>query len=61
MDDELQQLADRLRRRREEMDLSISEHAASGTDDIVKRLGELRERIESRLSIKKDDEGSAGG
>ena len=55
MDDELQQLADRLRRRREELEQSISEHVA-GTDDLVKRLGELRERIESRLSIRKDGE-----
>jgi hypothetical protein len=56
MDDELQQLADRLRRRREELEQSISEHVAAGTDDLVKRLGEMRERIESRLSIKKDGE-----
>lgn len=61
MDDELQQLADRLRRRREELEQSISEHVSAGTDDLVKRLGELRERIESRLSIRKDGGESAGG
>ena len=57
MDDELQQLADRLRRRREELEQSISEQVVSGTDEIVKRLSELRERIEQRLHIRKPEDG----
>ena len=55
MHDELQELADRLRRRREEMEKSIAEHVVTGTDEIVRKLAELRERIELKLGRSPDE------
>jgi hypothetical protein len=49
MDEELHQLAERLRRRREDLERLISERVVDGTEDIVRRLSEMRERMKEKL------------
>jgi chaperonin cofactor prefoldin len=53
MDDhELQELADRLRRGREKIEKALTETLTGRTEDLVKRITELRERMESRTGEK---------
>jgi hypothetical protein len=54
MDEELQQLAERLRRGREKIEKALSETFTERTDDIVKKIAELRERIEKRIEDSKE-------
>ena len=58
MDDDLSLLAERLRRRREDLERLISERIVDGTDEIVRRLSELRERMKERLGGDEPNEGS---
>lgn len=58
MDDDLSLLAERLRRRREDLERLISERIVDGTDEIVRRLSELRERMKERLGGDGPNEGS---
>jgi hypothetical protein len=44
--DELQELADRLRRGREKIEKALSETLTGRTDELVRRISDLRERIE---------------
>ena len=54
--DDLKEVAERLRQRREELERAIAEKIVEGTDDVVRRLGELRERMEARLGTHKDSD-----
>lgn len=49
MDEELERLADRLRKGREAIENALSETLTGRTEDLVRRIGELRERIEKRF------------
>ncbi len=55
MDDDLQQLAEKLRRGREKIDKALSETLAGRTEDLVKRIAELRERIEGHPGQKREE------
>lgn len=52
MDDDLQQLTERLRRGREKIEKALSDTLLGRTEDLVKRISELRERIEARAGEK---------
>jgi chaperonin cofactor prefoldin len=49
MDDDLQQLTEKLRRSREKIEKALSDTLTDRSEDLVKRITELRERIEHRL------------
>ena len=51
---ELQELADRLRRGREKIEKALSETMAGRTDELVKKISELRERIEGQGARRSD-------
>ena len=55
MDDELQQLAERLRRGRDKIEKALSETFTERTEEIVKKIADLRERIEKRHEDSKKD------
>ena len=46
-DNDFQELADKLRRGREKIEKALSETMAGRTDELVRKINELRERIES--------------
>ncbi len=52
--DELRELADRLRRGREKIEKALSETLTGRTDELVRRISDLRERIESHGDQKRD-------
>ncbi|HEV8660846.1 MAG TPA: hypothetical protein VGS96_19760 [Thermoanaerobaculia bacterium] len=47
-DDDLQQLTEKLRRGREKIEKALSETLTDRTEDLVKRIAEMRERIEKQ-------------
>lgn len=49
MDDDLEKLTDRLRRGREAIERALSETMSGRTEELVKKISDLRERIEKRL------------
>ncbi len=51
---EFHELAERLRRGREKIEKALSETMAGRTDDLVKKIGELRDRIEGHHGEKRD-------
>lgn len=51
---EFRELAERLRRGREKIEKALSETMAGRTEDLVKKIGELRERIEGHRDEKRD-------
>jgi hypothetical protein len=46
MDEELERLSERLRRGREKIEKALSETLSGRTEEVVKRIASLRERIE---------------
>jgi hypothetical protein len=50
MDEDLERLTDRLRRGREAIERALSETMSGRTEDLVKKISDLRERIEKRIS-----------
>ena len=50
---DLQELADRLRRGREKIEKALSETLTGRTEDLVKRINELRERIDANSDREK--------
>ena len=46
MADEYQQLADKLRRGREKIEKALSETMTGRTEELVKKISQLKERIE---------------
>ena len=53
--DDLDRLAETLRQRRAELEKALAQKIVEGTDDLVRRLEEMRERMEARLAPPKDD------
>lgn len=53
-ENEFRDLADRLRRGREKIEKALSETMAGRTEDLVKKIGELRDRIEGNGGQKRD-------
>lgn len=49
-DNDFQELADRLRRGREKIEKALSETLTGRTEDLVKKIGELRDRIEGNAN-----------
>lgn len=49
MDDDLEKLTDRLRRGREAIERALSETMSGRTEELVKKISDLRERIEKRI------------
>jgi hypothetical protein len=49
MDDDLEKLTDRLRRGREAIERALSETMSGRTEELVKKISDLRERIEKRV------------
>jgi hypothetical protein len=54
MDDDLERLTDRLRRGREAIERALSETMSGRTEELVKKISDLRERIEKRISHDED-------
>ncbi len=46
MDDELEKLTEKLRRGREKIEKALSDTMTGRTEDLVKRISKLRDRIE---------------
>jgi hypothetical protein len=55
MDDDLQKLAEKLRRGREKIEKALSETMTGRTEDLVRRISELRDRIEGHGAHKPKD------
>lgn len=55
-ENEFQELADRLRRGREKIEKALSETLTGRTEDLVKKIGELRDRIEGNAHKHGPDE-----
>lgn len=55
MDEQLQQLAEKLRRGREKIEGAISDSVIGKSEELVKRIADLRERIEGRAAEKSNE------
>ncbi len=50
MNEDLEKLADRLRRGREAIESALSDTMTGRTEELVKKINELRERVEKRIN-----------
>ena len=55
MDEQLQQLAEKLRRGRVKIEEAFSDALLGKSEELIKRIADLRERIESRSGEKNGD------
>ena len=54
---EFQELADKLRRGREKIEKALSETLTGRTDELVKKIGDLRDRIEGQTEERHKNSG----